>query len=163
MWTPAMQNLAKKEEGLGEDDSVELPYGLIFSTFMVCCMTGSSLFSIVAERMKGEALAVVVFAVSSVAMSLVIVSSNSNVTFIAMNIFEICVGMYFPVMGTMKGMIVPEDQRAAIYNLYRIPLNFIVVSSLLAHLTATQGFVAVTIMLVTATFLQLALARRRLN
>uniref|UniRef100_A0A7S4RL49 Molybdate-anion transporter n=1 Tax=Ditylum brightwellii TaxID=49249 RepID=A0A7S4RL49_9STRA len=163
MWTPAMQNLAKKEEGLGEDESVELPYGLIFSTFMVCCMTGSSLFSIVAERMKGEALAVVVFAVSSVAMSLVIVSSNSNVTFIAMNIFEICVGMYFPVMGTMKGMIVPEDQRAAIYNLYRIPLNFIVVSSLLAHLTATQGFVAVTIMLITATFLQLALARRRLN
>jgi len=163
MWTPAMQSLAREELGLDEGEHVDLPYGLIFSTFMVCCMAGSSLFSVAMERFKEEALAVFVFAVASVATFIVMVSGDGNVTFVSMNVFEVCVGMYFPIMGTMKSGIVPEDQRAAIYNLYRIPLNFIVVSSLLAHLTATQGFIAVTTMLSIATVLQFFLTRRRLN
>jgi len=78
-----------------------------------------------------------------------------------MNLFEMCVGMYFPVMGTMKGAIVPEDKRAAIYNLYRIPLNFIVLFSLLTDLTPKQSFQLNCGMLTTATILQIILMKRR--
>jgi MFS transporter, MFS domain-containing protein family, molybdate-anion transporter len=156
MWTPALK--------LSEDDTDpenHLPHGLIFSTFMVCCMAGSSIFSIYIEKIKGEQLAVGVFAVAATSMMLICMSSNRTTKFIAMNIFEITVGMYFPIMGTLKGMIVPESKRAAIYTLFRIPLNFIVLFSLLTDLKPYQSFGLNAIMLCTATILQYWLMKRR--
>lgn len=154
MWTPALT-------ALQSDDSVKLPFGVIFSTFMVCCMAGSSLFSILIQKSKAQVVAVGVFAVAALAMGLVAFSTSGDVTFLAMNLFEMMVGMYFPVMGTMKGAIVPEDKRAAIYNLYRIPLNFIVLFSLLTDLTPKQSFTLNCAMLSVATILQVVLMKRR--
>lgn len=37
------------------------------------------------------------------------------------------VGLYFPTMGMIKSRHVPEDIRATLYNIFRIPLNLIVV------------------------------------
>ena len=39
MWTPALKALAQEELG---DEFEGLPFGIIFSTFMVCCMAGAS-------------------------------------------------------------------------------------------------------------------------
>ena len=153
MWTPL---LTSSDPGKGE-----LPFGVIFSTFMVFCMTGSSLFSILVQRFSVEKLGVGIFAVGSVAMLLVALHINETVSFMGMNLFEVCVGMYFPIMGTMKGSIVPENKRAAIYNLYRIPLNFIVVLSLLADPTPSVAFAINFVMMLVATLLQGILAIRR--
>lgn len=150
MWTPALT--------AGSDE--ELPFGLIFSTFMVCCMAGSSLFSLFVDR-GVEQLAVGIFAVAALSMALVAISSSHTIKFLALNLFEITVGMYFPTMGTLKGTIVPEGKRAAIYNLYRIPLNFIVLFSLLTDLTPAQSFWLNTVMLSTACGLQFVLALKR--
>jgi len=119
------------------------------------------MYSIQIEKMKSEQLAVIVFGVAATAMSLVALSSSITLKFIAMNLFEITVGMYFPIMGTLKGSIVPESKRAAIYNLFRIPLNFIVLFSLLTDLTPTQSFSLNALMLGTATVLMVALMKRR--
>ena len=154
MWTPALTS----------HSSQELPFGLIFSTFMVCCMAGSSVFSIFMDRgVPGEVMAVGVFATASAAMALIASSSNSTIKFLGMNLFEITVGLYFPIMGTLKGIIVPESKRAAIYNLYRVPLNFIVLFSLLTDLTPTASFWLNAIMLAAACGLQTVLlsVRRR--
>ncbi len=159
MWTPQLKDLGTKQG----QEAVLLPFGLIFSTFMVCCMAGSSLFSVLIEKTKGEILAVAVFGTSALAMAVVSLSRTDTVAFLAMNVFEICVGMYWPIMGTMKSSIVPEDKRAAIYNLYRIPLNFIVLFSLLTNLTTTQSFILNTVMLSVATFLQVMLMKQRLS
>jgi hypothetical protein len=156
MWTPLLTNL-NTEEGKG------LPFGLIFSTFMVCCMAGSSLFSILIAKLKGEAMAVGIFLVGAASMALVALGPTDTLAFTGMLTFEMCVGMYFPVMGTMKGSIVPEDKRAAIYNLYRIPLNFIVLFSLLTDLKPQVSFTLNACMLGTATVLQTILMSRRLN
>jgi uncharacterized membrane protein YsdA (DUF1294 family) len=127
-------------------------------------MAGSSLFSIAIQKLKPENMAVGVFGVASVAMACVAFATNGDLAFTALNVFEMCVGVYFPVMGTMKGAIVPEDKRAAIYNLYRIPLNFIVLFSLLTDLTPTQSFSLNATMLAVAFVLQIILMkRRRLN
>ena len=158
MWTPIMKSLA---ENAGE--STDLPFGLIFATFMVCCMTGSSIFSIFVEKYSVEQLGVTVFGVGAFAMAVVALEISETMSFLGMNLFEICVGMYFPIMGTMKGGIVPENKRAAIYNLYRIPLNFIVLFSLLTDLTPRFSFGLNATMLTTATVLQAILAKRRLN
>lgn len=158
MWTPLLKKLA---QDAGE--STDLPFGLIFATFMVCCMSGSSIFSILVEKYPVERMGVYVFGVSAFAMAIVAVEYNETVTFVGMNMFEICVGMYFPIMGTMKGGIVPEDKRAAIYNLYRIPLNFIVLFSLLTDLSPKTSSLLNATMLVTATVLQKILSNRRLS
>lgn len=152
MWTPALT---------GGASSKELPFGLIFSTFMVCCMAGSSMFSLQVEHYKCEQLGVAVFAVAAVSMAMVAFSSDTTMKFIAMNIFEMTVGMYFPIMGTLKGHIVPENKRAAIYNLFRIPLNFIVLFSLLTDLTPQTSFFLNSVMLGTATVLMYTLMKRR--
>jgi len=173
MWTPALTKLTPGLEssagnrllaGSSSDatSTSSLPFGLIFSTFMVCCMAGSSTFSLAMEKsIPLENLAVLIFAVASSTMAVVAISSSDTVTFVAMNIFEMTVGMYFPTMGTLKSSIVPESSRAAIYNLYRIPLNFIVLTSLLTNLSVTSSFVACSLMLGTATVLQYQLRRLR--
>lgn len=154
MWTPALSALTAGE--------AKLPFGLIFSTFMVSCMCGSSLFSVLIGKFKGEQLGVGVFAVASVSMAMIALGGTDTIVFVAMLLFEMSVGMYWPIMGTMKGYIVPEDKRAAIYNLYRIPLNFIVLFSLLTDLTPIQSFTLNGTMLAIATILQAILMKRRL-
>ena len=155
MWTPLLKSFLT-------DPNDDLPFGLIFATFMVCCMSGSSLFSILVEKFPVERMGIFIFAVGSLAMAIVAMEINETTSFVGMNLFEITVGMYFPIMGTMKGGIVPEDKRAAIYNLYRIPLNFIVLFSLLTDLTPRFSFTLNAMMLGTATVLQIILSKRRL-
>lgn len=160
MWTPALTVLAKSEMG---DSFDGLPFGVIFSTFMVSCMAGSSIFSIAMEKMRPEQLAVPVFGVATCAFGIIVVSTHATTTFLAMNLFEMCVGLYFPSMGTMKGMIVPEDKRAAIYNLFRIPLNFIVLFSLLTDLSPKTSFMLCGSMMTVAFGLQTKLRTSRMN
>jgi MFS family permease len=144
MWTPAMK---EKTDG-------DIPFGVIFATFMVCCMAGSSLFSIFIGTIKNEKLGVYVLAVATGTFLLMALAPNDTLSMVAFLMFETTVGCYFPMMGTMKSIIVPENKRAAIYNLFRIPLNFIVLFSLLTDLTPKQSFYLCVAMLSTATFLQ---------
>ena len=146
MWTPAMTSLTASDE--------TLPFGLIFSTFMVSCMAGSSIFSIIVEKINCEKMGVGVFTVATASFMLMAMSTSDTLTLLSFLLFEMCVGCYFPMMGTMKSSIVPESKRAAIYNLYRIPLNFIVLFSLLTHLTPKQSFILCATMLGIATALQ---------
>lgn len=166
LWTPALRALMVSE---GEDNNAAeenqehkpLPLGVIFSTFMVCCMAGSSLFSILIQQAKAQVIAVGVLCLASVAMLIIATTQNGSMAFFAMNLFELSVGMYFPVMGTIKGSIVPEDKRAAVYNLYRIPLNAIVLCNLLTNLSSKTSFQISSGMLILATVLQYNLMKRR--
>ena len=138
-----------------------LPFGLIFSTFMVCSMAGASFFSIGHDYYRLEHLALFVFALASCSMVMLLSSHGRTFKFFAMNMFEFTVGMYFPVMGCLKSAIVPESKRAAIYNLYRIPLNLIVLFGLLTDVSPTQAFAMNLCMLTTATGLQILLIKCR--
>jgi MFS transporter, MFS domain-containing protein family, molybdate-anion transporter len=46
-------------------------------------------------------------------------------------VFEACVGLYFPSIGTLRSQYIPEANRSTIMNLFRVPLNFLVVVVLL--------------------------------
>ncbi len=153
MWTPAVQNLT--------DDREHIPFGLLFSTFMVSCMAGSSIFSIFIGGIKNEKFGMYVFGVATFTFVLMALSKSETTAIISFLFFECCVGCYFPMMGTMKSVIVPESKRAAIYNLYRIPLNFIVLFSLLTDLTPRTSFALCTVMMATATFLQYNLVQHQ--
>jgi hypothetical protein len=138
-------------------DESSLPFGLIFSTFMVYSMAGSSLFSIANEYYSLEYQALFVFVLAAVSMGILLFTKDATHQYTAMNLFEMTIGMYFPVIGCLKSKIVPESQRAAIYNLYRIPLNLIVLFGLITDISPSAAFALNIVMLLTASVLQLVL------
>merc|ERR1740130_1976945 len=60
--------------------------------------------------------------------------------FAAFLLFEFSVGLYFPSVGVLKSDIVPENVRATMYNIYRIPLNAVVVGLLLSNISMIKCF-----------------------
>jgi len=70
-----------------------------------------------------------------------------------------CVGMYFPVIGTIKGEVVAEDTRSAVYNLFRVPLNVIVLTVLLSNVSVQGALLCSSLMLAAATGLAFGLQR----
>lgn len=60
---------------------------------------------------------------------------------------------------TVKGTIVPEDQRAAIYNVFRLPLNLMVLLYLVGDFNTETSFLANAIMLFAACGLQIRIVK----
>ena len=46
--------------------------------------------------------------------------------------FEACVGVYFPLIGTLRSQFLPDAYRGVIMNLFGVPLNLIVVGVFLS-------------------------------
>jgi len=142
MWTPALTPGGGGHGGEDKEDGAEPPpYGQMFATFMLCCMCGSSIYSILSKIYSAEELLLRVFAVAAMALSVpFFLAEDPNAAYAAFLLFEVCVGVYFPSMGTMKSGIVPEESRAALYNLFRVPLNVIVLGVLLSDMRTTTAF-----------------------
>eukprot|EP00931_Biecheleriopsis_adriatica_P007379 TRINITY_DN10866_c0_g1_i1.p1 TRINITY_DN10866_c0_g1~~TRINITY_DN10866_c0_g1_i1.p1 ORF type:complete len:489 (-),score=85.43 TRINITY_DN10866_c0_g1_i1:114-1580(-) len=132
-WTPAL-----------EAENVKTPFGIIFSLFMMACMAGASTSTLIASKVspKNRLLALCIVGV----LAFIIASWAAGVPgrllccFNAFLAFEFCVGVYFPSIGIMKSEIVQEQVRGTMYNLFRIPLNIIVLSLLLTNLSMFQCF-----------------------
>ena len=67
-------------------------------------------------------------------------------------VFEACVGMYFPAIGTLRSKYFPDSHRSVVMNLFGIPLNAMVVSVFLSiERLGVQGALGVsTVALATA-------------
>jgi len=141
-WTPAL-----------DSKIVPPPHGLIFALFMMACMCGASVFSLFCSNIKPlhALIPTLVLGMASllvVAITVGIGSTGSvQACFFSFLIFEFCVGMYWPAVGTIKSEIVPEGIRATIYNLYRVPLNAVVCGILLTNLSLGQAFSMCTLLL----------------
>jgi hypothetical protein len=108
-----------------------VPFGVIFSCFMACCMLGSSAFSMAAGAgVAVESIALAMLTVGVLAMGLATTAASSS-ALLALSLcffaFEACVGVYFPTIGTLRSRLLPDEHRGAIMNLFGIPLNLIVV------------------------------------
>jgi MFS transporter, MFS domain-containing protein family, molybdate-anion transporter len=134
-WPPAISSAVAK--AFGENSGT--PYGAVFSCFMACCLFGSTLFGQLAKMgVSTESFTLGMLTVATLAMSFASFSVSSAA---AMSLpllvasffaFEACVGMYFPSIGTLRSMYVPDSHRSVIMNLFGIPLNFLVVGVFLS-------------------------------
>jgi len=123
MWTPALEEV--------KDSDDEVPFGYVFSCFMVACILGSTLFGYFSERgnsaewlaLKNYLVAIVVLCTATIA--------NVYIRFFAFICFELSVGWFWPCAMTLRGRYIPENVRTTIMNFFRIPLNIIVVLVLL--------------------------------
>lgn len=92
-------------------------------------MTGSTSFSALIKRgFKPEDLMAGMLAIAALAMGSATAFCNSGIGPLvgAFFAFEACVGMYFPLIGTLRSRYLPDAYRGVIMNLFGIPLNLIV-------------------------------------
>ena len=61
---------------------------------------------------------------------------DERITLWCFCVFELCCGVYYPAMASLKGKLIEDGSRASIYGILRIPLNVFVV---LALSTTTEG------------------------
>merc|ERR1719164_233502 len=120
------------------------PFGHIFTGFMIFCLLGTRVYSYLSKTLAVEYIGLVIMLVSTACHLTVYLFTNVQIRFVAFLVFEACVGLYFPMMGTLKGDIVPEDMRSTIYNIYRLPLNIIVLMPLLMNFSISTTFAVTT-------------------
>merc|ERR1711933_696488 len=101
-WTPCLE----------EEGEPTPPFGHIFSCFMIMCMLGSRIFAYLSGHMRVEEIGVMVMLVSACCHILIVLTSDVVIRFFAFLAFEACVGLYFPLIGALKGEIVPEAMRS---------------------------------------------------
>jgi len=141
LWTPALSP---------SSSSVSLPCGLIFSTFMVCCMAGSCVYSLIATHARDWSLHALAFGMflAGAALSVPVwAPQHQDFKLAAFLLFEIVVGFYYPAMGTLKSAAVGNKNRASVYNIFRIPLNIIVCCVLLAQINSLRVKFAISVCL----------------
>lgn len=119
MWTPTLS--ASWENDLN---------GLIFSCFMVSVMLGSNIFSIYSQKLDIEKILFFQFILSTLSLSLPVFSGNPYICLISFLLFECCVGLFWPSIGTLKGKYISEEVRSTVLNYFRIPTNFFVLTTL---------------------------------
>ena len=131
------------------------PYGEIFAAMMLCCAAGTRLFGFLAESRGPEDFARPLFVVASLfLLAPVVAPSNYVLALVAFLLFEGVVGCYFPALGTLKSKIVPDAQRSTIYNIFRVPLNVLVLLVLLSKLPTQTVFAVSALLLLAAAILQ---------
>ncbi|XP_052283005.1 molybdate-anion transporter-like isoform X2 [Dreissena polymorpha] len=163
-WTPALtpadpnpvtQRHLLEANNENEGHRGSIPHGHIFAGFMVSIMIGSSLFRILSKLTSVESFMRPVLFVAAITLATpFLFPGNQLLIFIAFLVFEMCVGLFWPSMGTMRGKYVADETRATVMNFFRIPLNMIVVVILLQNLSMSVIFQCCVLFLALATVFQ---------
>lgn len=133
-WPPALTTAITKAFG----DGAVTPYGTVFSCFMACCLLGSTMFGYFTKKgTKTETFTAGMLSLATLAMAgatAVTTSASQSLWALIASffLFEGCVGMYFPSIGTLRSKYIPDSHRSVIMNLFGIPLNALVVSVFLS-------------------------------
>ncbi|KAI1748591.1 hypothetical protein F4782DRAFT_534285 [Xylaria castorea] len=127
-WIPKLSSLRKEEAASGE-----LPYGVIYSSFMAVSVAAALAFNIIMDKqiVKYSRLAVGVASVAAFCFARLAGAKTEAGTFWLFCVLQACVGMFTPCVGYLKGRLIDDDARATVYSVMRIPYNILVVVSLL--------------------------------
>lgn len=152
LWTPSL-----KSTFVGT-----VPNGLVFSSFMVCVLFGSKTFGyLVRTGHRVESFTAAMLAIAGAALLVPALSTNHHVRLMAFFAFEACCGLYWPAMGTMRSRYIPEQVRATIMAVFRLPLNVLVtlVLNRISTMPESRAFTLVAAFLGAGALVQLSLLR----
>lgn len=135
VWPPAISNSIQRFFG----PTAATPFGTVFSCLMACCLLGSVLFGQLRKRsVDAKSIMTAMLFTSTIAFSgsvYAIQTENLFAIIVAFFVFEVCVGMYFPSIGTIRSKLIPESHRSVIMTLFAVPLNALVVGVVFFHST----------------------------
>jgi len=122
MWTPLLSETVSEFS----DSSLGL-HGLTFASYMVMIMVGSAVYSLLRDKFTTETLYTYMLCVAAATFFIIYNSSNGYLVFFGFMIFEVCCGVHFTLIGMLRGKYIPEENRSSVMNLFRVPLNLMVV------------------------------------
>ncbi|KZM24970.1 hypothetical protein ST47_g3868 [Ascochyta rabiei] len=111
----------------------ELPFGLIFAILMCSMMLGSLLYNNITTASTTFPAKRVLIGTLTVASACFFIPGHfrdERITLWCFCVFELCCGVYYPVMASIKGKLIDDSSRASVYTVLRIPLNAFVVLAL---------------------------------
>ncbi|CAO3598584.1 unnamed protein product [Absidia cylindrospora] len=134
LYTPAIESAAMAH--LGSDDGQKLPLGYLFSTLMFAVMCGSLAFQTIDRQVSvpnahglialltKDRLLVLALTIASAAFCCMAYQVSSMITLgMAYHAFEFTTGLYYPSISSLKAEAIPEESRASVMTLLRIPMN----------------------------------------
>ncbi|KAM3491168.1 hypothetical protein MY3957_005574 [Beauveria namnaoensis] len=134
-WSATLQNA--RDTGLGTAASGELPFGLIFSSFMCTMLAGSAMFShLRAGSASTSNILLSILVIVGGCLGFIVNVRDERVLFLLFCIIEGCIGAYFPAMASLKSQLVNDGIRGRVYSVLRAPLNVFVV---VAHCLDEEG------------------------
>ena len=148
MWVPTLLSL---------DPPGGVPTGCVFSSLMMAITIGGIVYPplqafvtkfLAKKESSSEMCASIVYFLASLSMAIpvacvpTLASPAPHCQEMILGSFlvvEFCVGLFMPVAGTLRSKYVPDSLQGAILNIFRLPLNAIVVSGTYAtdHLEAS--------------------------
>ncbi|KAI0548010.1 hypothetical protein F4679DRAFT_336800 [Xylaria curta] len=126
-WIPKLNSLRNTTS------ATELPYGVIYSSFMAVSMAAALAFNIIMDKqvVKYSRLAVGVSSVAAFCFARLAGAKNEAGTFWLFCLLQACIGIFTPCVGYLKARLIEDDARATVYSVMRIPFNILVIVSLL--------------------------------
>lgn len=171
MWVPTLLSL---------NPPGGLPTGCIFSAMMMAISCGGMMFPpvytiiskyAVSKTNSSEVSASLVYLLASLTMVVPAMclslshdgTSYFTVIIASFMLVEFCVGMMMPIAGTLRSKYVPDALQGGILNIFRLPLNAIVVSGTYAtdHMEPANVFKLVSASFYCAAILQATLVFRK--
>ena len=142
MWVPTL---------LSMDPPGGLPTGCVFSAMMMAITIGGVLYPplqsffttyIISKSKAPELLASFIYLLAAISMAICssclgtggitggpeLFSLCFGKVIVGFMVVECCVGLFMPVAGTLRSKHVPDSLQGAILNIFRLPLNAVVVS-----------------------------------
>ncbi|RCI03949.1 Molybdate-anion transporter [Rhizopus stolonifer] len=119
-------------------DIENVPLGYLFSTMMLAVMVGSLFFQTMERQAKSgsrffiqfteDRLLSIALGLASCAFMSMAYHQNVSATvlIVAYHVFEFTTGLYYPSISSLKADAIPEETRAAVMTLLRIPMNLAV-------------------------------------
>lgn len=133
IWPSVLQNthvagLARTDPDIADD---EVPYGVIFATFMAAMILGVLIFSASSRRgVPPVWLLMIGVMVANWSLFFLAILDREMALFCSFLLFEVANGMYVPSMAYLRGLVVDEKSRTGMYGLMKIPLFVFVILAL---------------------------------
>ena len=155
-WVPSMYNVWKNP-----------PLGNVFSSFMTCITLGGFIYNYLSSSINmtnGEIMLYVLLFASISLMLPAIDPDHFYFVYGGFLVFETCVGVSFACGGGLRSAVMPEELQATIMNIFRIPLNILVVigTRLDSFATTRQVFLVCVSWLLVALLLQYWFMKRNM-
>jgi MFS transporter, MFS domain-containing protein family, molybdate-anion transporter len=134
MWVPTL---------LSQNPPGGVPTGCVFSSLMIAITMGGVVFTplhafityLTSKSIGSEVTASLIYFVASISMAIPATCLSGFLDgdcfrniIVAFLVMEFCVGLFMPVAGTLRSKYVPDSLQGAILNIFRLPLNAIVVA-----------------------------------
>ncbi|KAF0764180.1 hypothetical protein AaE_003109 [Aphanomyces astaci] len=117
LWVPALQSLSPDP----------LPVGLVFASFMLCLAIGGKVVRGVPHSSLPLVLSILC-GVAALCMVIPALEWGLAWTLASFLVFEVCVGMYFPITATLRADNFPDATMSTIMTAFRLPTNVIVLA-----------------------------------